>query len=65
MKLAYTVSKEPNSGLWYAHMSGFPNIPVMSARGTFGTKKRALQTAADSMGLTYKEYMEIRKRAKV
>ena len=62
MKLTYTVSKEKGSSRWYAHKVGFPNIPVMSERGTFGTKKNALHIAADSMGLPYKEYMEIRRK---
>lgn len=64
MKLAYTVSQDRKSGLWYAHMVGFPNIPVMSERGTFGTKKNALHVAADSMGLLYKEYMALRRKAR-
>lgn len=62
MKLTYTVSKEKGSNRWYAHQVDFPHIPVMSERGTFGTKKNALHTAADSMGLSYKEYMEIRRK---
>lgn len=59
MKLTYTVSKEKGSSRWYAHKVGFPNIPAMSERGT---KKNALHIAADSMGLPYKEYMEIRRK---
>lgn len=62
MKLTYTVSKEKGSNRWYAHKVGFPNIPVMSERGTFGTKKNALHIAADSMALSYKEYMELRRK---
>ena len=58
----YTVSQDKDSGLWYAHMVGYPYIPVMSERGTFHkTKRGALAVAADSMGLPYKEYMEVRK----
>ena len=58
----YTVSKDSKTGLWYAHMVGYSYIPVFSERGTFGTKRNALQIAADSMGLIYREYMDFRKR---
>lgn len=65
MKRKYTVSStrsESGREVWYAHMVGFHNIPVMSERGTFGTKKHAMQIAADSMGLTLKEYMSLKAR---
>ena len=62
MELTDTVSKEKGSNRYYAHMIGFPNIPVISERGTFGTKKNALHIAADSMGLPYKEYMTLRRK---
>lgn len=65
MELTYTVSKEKGSNRYYAHKVGFPNIPVMSERGTFGTKKYALHIAADSMGLPYKEYMALRRKGRV
>lgn len=58
----YTVSKAKNTNLWYAHQVGFSYIPVMSERGTFGTRTNALHVAADSMGLTYKDYMDARRR---
>ena len=48
---------------WYAHKVVFPYIPVMSERGTFVDKKTALHIAADSMGLPYKEYMQLRRKA--
>ena len=68
MKLAYTVSKltdwHGKDSVWYAHMVGFPNIPVMSERGTFTTKRKALHTAADSMGLQYAEYMKLRQKSR-
>lgn len=64
-KITYTVSKENGSKRWYAHMVGFPKIPVVSERGTFGDKKNALHIAADSMGLPYKEYMELRRKGSV
>lgn len=63
MKLAYTVSKVKGSNQWCAHKVGFPYIPVMSERGTFVDKKTALHIAADSMGLPYKEYMQLRRKA--
>lgn len=62
MKLTYTVSKEKDSNRWYAHQVGFPNCPVMSERGTFGTKKNALHIAADMEGLDYREYMKLRRK---
>lgn len=64
MKIAYTVSKTTTvdgDPIWYAHMVGFPNIPVMSERGTFTSKRIAMHTAADCMGLPYAEYMKLRK----
>lgn len=36
MERRYTVSKDSKSGLWYAHMKGFPDIPV---GGSFSAKK--------------------------
>lgn len=56
----YTVSKDEKSGLWYAHQKGYPWIPIFGS--FYKTKKRALQVAADWMGLTYEQYMEFRKR---
>lgn len=63
MKLTYTVSKVKGSDKWYAHMTGFPNIPCMiDGRSTFGTKKEALHNAALMMALPYKEYMQLRRK---
>ena len=57
MKITYTVSKE-KGGMYYAHAVGFPNVPLF---GSFSkSKKAALHTAADAMGLPYKEYMKLR-----
>ena len=54
----YTISKDKN-GYWYAHMVGYSNIPVF---GSFSkSRKDALTWAANSMGLTYAEYMEAKK----
>ena len=64
MKLAYTVSKE-KGGLWYAHANGFQGIPCMiDGCSTFGDKRNALNNAAIMMGLTYKDYMQLRGREK-
>ena len=54
---AYTVSQK--DGIWYAHMVGYSYIPVF---GSFGSRKEALKWAAASMGLTYSEYMDVRKK---
>ena len=55
---AYTVSQK--DGMWYAHMVGYPSIPVF---GSFSDKRsEAVKWAAASMGLTYKEYMHIRSK---
>lgn len=63
----YTVSQtraESGDLVWYAHMEGFSYIPVMLAeRHTFHTsKKYALTNAAIKMGLSYEEYMELRRK---
>lgn len=64
MKRTYTVSScvDTITGkkIWYAHHVMSPYIPVMSERGTFGTKKHAMQIAADSMGLPLKEYINMK-----
>lgn len=63
--MKYTVSKTHTAigdPVWYAHMVGYPNIPVMSERGTFTSKWNAMHTAADSMALPYAEYMELRRK---
>lgn len=55
---AYTVSQK--DGIWYAHMVGYSYIPVS---GSFSEKRTdALKWAAASMGLTYREYMQVRKK---
>lgn len=55
----YTVSQDKN-GYWYAHQTGYPSIPVW---GSFSKSKRhAMEYAAASMCLTYKEFMEYRKK---
>lgn len=59
MRRGYTVSYDDKSERWYAHMVGFPTIPVW---GSFGTKRHALQWAGWSMGMNYSDYMEWRKK---
>lgn len=55
---AYTVSQK--DGIWYAHMVGYNYIPVS---GSFSENRTdALKWAAASMGLTYREYMHVRKK---
>ncbi len=56
--IGYTVSQK--DGMWYAHMCGYSYIPVF---GSFSESKRqAMEWAAASMGLPYKEYMQVRKK---
>ena len=60
MRKGYVVSKTKDGEYWYAHRVGYPNIPIF---GSFTKKKtEALHTCADWMALTYKEYMEARKK---
>lgn len=57
---AYTVSFDSKySNQWYAHMVGYPWIPVL---GSFGSKKHAMTVAAGNMGLTYDQFVEWRKK---
>lgn len=56
--IGYTVSQK--DGVWYAHMTGYPYIPVF---GSFSeSKQEALKWAASSMGLNLKDYMTIRRK---
>lgn len=36
MERRYTVSKDGKTGLWYAHMKGYANVPIF---GSFSEKK--------------------------
>lgn len=50
--MAYTVSKDQQSGLWYAHRVGFPYIPVF---GSFSKRKSvAMQYACMMEGKPHK-----------
>jgi hypothetical protein len=58
MKKTYAVSKDEKSGLWYAHKTGFPWIPVF---GSFRKSKKAAQrVAADCMALPLTEYLRLK-----
>lgn len=41
-KYRYIVSKDENGGFWYAHMKGYPYIPVF---GSIGSKSHAMKVA--------------------
>ncbi len=58
MIMKYEAHKEHGNNRWYVTEVGSKEpIP-----GTYGTKKRALHTAAKMNGLNYKDYMKIRKK---
>lgn len=57
--MIYTVSKERGSSRWYVHPVGDPKAAVP---GSAGDKKRALHIAADYEGVSYKEYMALRRK---
>lgn len=58
MIMKYEARKEHGSSRWYVTEVGSKEpIP-----GTYGTKKRALHTAAKMNGVDYKDYMRIRRR---
>lgn len=58
MVMKYEVHKEHGSSRWYVTEVGCKEpIP-----GTYGTKKRALHTAAKMNGLDYKDYMRVCRR---
>lgn len=45
----YTASRDAKSGMWYAHMVGYPYIPVF---GSFCNTKRGALKIARAMGVT-------------
>lgn len=54
----YTVSQDKETGLWYAHRTGFDWIPVF---GSFSnTRRQAQKHAADMMGLFLKDYLQLK-----
>lgn len=63
IKTPYTVSQDKESGLWYAHMRGFPYVPYF---GSFCEKKsEAMEYAKMCNGLPHRvnEIEERRKRS--
>ena len=59
MELTYTVNKE-KGGRYFVCKADGNNEPIS---GSFGDKKKALHIAADLMGIPYKEYLKMRKKA--
>lgn len=59
MTITYDVSKQKGSNRYYAHKVETPKVPVP---GSLGDKKEALHAAAECMGLSYKEYMDLRRK---
>lgn len=57
---SHTISQHKESGLWYVHMVGFPNIPAM---GTFSkTRREAEKHLINYLGLSWKEYCDWKKQ---
>lgn len=50
---------QKNKKIWYVHMQGFRNIPVM---GSFGGKKHALSVLANRNYMSLSELREYRKK---
>lgn len=61
MQITFDVAKEKGSNRYYAYDVEQPNIPVSGSKATYGTKKDALHNAAENMGVSYKEYMKLRR----
>ncbi len=58
VEITYDVSKQKSSSRWYPHKVESPKV----AAGPLGDKKQALHAAADLMGLSCKDYMDLRRR---
>lgn len=58
MTIAYDVSKQKGSNRYYAHKTETPKVPA----GPLGDKKAALHDAADLCGMSYKDYMNMRRK---
>lgn len=58
MQITYDISKQKGSSLWYPHRIESPKV----AAGPLADKKTALHAAADLMGVSYKEYMDMRRK---
>jgi len=59
MNLMYDVSKQKGSSSWYAYRTDTTKLPIA---GTFGDKKTALHAAARLCGLSYKDYITMRRK---
>jgi len=59
MSITYDVSKQKGSSSWYAYHLDGPKVPIA---GTFGDKKAALHAAAELCGLSYKDYIAMRRK---
>lgn len=59
MRITYDVSKQKGSSRWYAYQLEGPKIPIA---GTFGDKKDALHAAAELCGLSYRDYIALRRK---
>lgn len=60
MTIAYDVSKQKGSNRYYAHRTETPKIPA----GPLLDKKGALHYAAVLCGMSYKDYMDMRRKQK-
>ena len=58
MSITYDVSKQKGSSRWYAHATETPKVPA----SPLSDKKTALHNAAELMGLSYKDYMNLRRK---
>lgn len=60
MTIDYDVSKQKGSNRYYAHKTETPKIPA----GPLGDKKFALHNAACLCGMSYRDYMAMRRKQK-
>lgn len=58
VNITYDVSKQKGSSRWYPHKVESPKV----AAGPLGDKRQALHAAADLMGVSYKDYMDMRRK---
>lgn len=61
MKRLYVVSQDSKTGLWYAHMVGYPYIPVI---GSFSEKKSDAMQYARMMNYLPNRVEEIERKRK-
>lgn len=58
MNNTYDVSKQRGSSRWYAHLTETPKVPA----SRMADKRTALHDAAGLMGMSYKDYMDWRRK---